>query len=290
MKSIDKILLSLILLVGLIVQADDRPNIVLIMGDDIGFADIGCFGSEIDTPNLDKMGYGGMRFTSGYNMAKCNPTRSSMLTGTFWSGKNAQSLGALMGKAGYTTLASGKEHYDAWVPERCKAMNSFQKSFIHYGGAGPFFAEPSIKYHLDRESIAIKDMKLSKPYFKTSAITDYAVNFLEETKNDKKPFFLYVAYEAAHYPIHAQKEDFAKYNDKYLKGWDHFKKERYAKQQKMGLLDEGTVLSPSHGLTDGKGQDYLPWDSVSDDLKNAMTIKWLALRRWCTAWIEISVV
>ena len=87
---------------------DTRPNIVLIMGDDIGFSDIGCFGGEIDTPNLDNLGFNGMRFTQGYNMAKCNPTRSSMLTGTFYGDGKCQSLGELMGKAGSTTLYSGK--------------------------------------------------------------------------------------------------------------------------------------------------------------------------------------
>ena len=118
-----------------------RPNIVLIIGDDIGFADIGCFGGEIDTPNLDRLGFNGMRFAQGYNMAKCNPTRSAMLTGTFIGGKECQSMGALMGQAGYSTLYVGKEHFDGWVPkERMKAMNSFDHSLCHYGGAGNFFS------------------------------------------------------------------------------------------------------------------------------------------------------
>ena len=121
-----------------------RPNIVLIVGDDIGFADIGSFGGEIETPNLDRLAFNGVRFAQGYNMAKCNPTRSALLTGAFIGGPESQSLGALMGKAGYSTLYVGKEHFDGWVPkERCKAMNSFDRSLCHYGGAGPFFIRHS---------------------------------------------------------------------------------------------------------------------------------------------------
>jgi len=111
------------LLVGICVEAGtgstgvvaaERPNIVLIMADDIGFSDIGCFGGEIETPNLDQLGHGGVRFTQAYNMAKCNPTRSAMMTGVFIGGANAQcqSLGDLMRQAGYQTLYSGKEHFD----------------------------------------------------------------------------------------------------------------------------------------------------------------------------------
>lgn len=169
---------------------DTRPNIILIMGDDIGFSDIGCFGSEIDTPNIDRLGYGGMRFTQAYNMAKCNPTRSSMLTGTFWSGASAQSLGTLMSDAGYTTLYSGKEHFDKWVPTRCKAMNSFQKSFCHYGGAGPFFKHNAVPFYFNDRKLAFDEIEnTTEPYYKPNVITDYALRFLEESQGDANPFF-----------------------------------------------------------------------------------------------------
>jgi len=245
------------------VLADTRPNIVLIMGDDIGYADIGCFGSEIDTPNLDRLGYGGMRFTQAYNMSKCNPTRSCMLTGTFWSGATAQSLGALMGQSGYTTLYSGKEHFDPWVPERLKAMDSFEHSFCHYGGAGPFFEYNAVKFYLNRDPIEIEEMELSGPYYKTTAITDYAIKFLEQTTHDESPFFLYVPYESAHYPIHAQKKDFNKFEGKYLKGWDAIRRARYEKQLNLKILEPGARLSPPEGDMRQDGKYYRPWSQLS---------------------------
>ena len=154
--------------------ADDRPNIVLIIGDDIGFADIGCFGAEIDTPNLDKLAANGMRFSQGYNMAKCNPTRSSMLTGTLLGGPECQSMGALLRDAGYTTLYSGKEHFDSWVPlERLTAMNSFDKSFCHYGGCGNFFSYEPVEIYLNDKLLTQEEIEggTSKPYYKTNAYT-----------------------------------------------------------------------------------------------------------------------
>lgn len=248
-------------------RADKRPNIVLIMGDDIGWSDIGCFGSEIETPNLDKIGMGGVRFAQGYNMAKCNPTRSSMMTGTFLGSKSSsQSLGGLMTQAGYTTLTSGKEHYDSWVPNRCKAMNSFDKSFTHYGGAGPFFSHNAITFHLDERKLEHSEVEAntSKPYYKTNAITDYALRFLDETKGDEKPFFLYVAYESAHYPLHALKEDFAKFSGRYKVGWDVIRQKRFEKQKRLGMIPKDTRLSPAHAL---KPHVYLPWDQVPEEEK-----------------------
>jgi arylsulfatase A-like enzyme len=174
------LLLLSALCLGAPAPADERPNIILIMGDDIGFSDLGAWGSEIDTPNLDRMANEGMRFTQFYNMAKCNPTRSCMMTGTFWGNARAQSLGALMTQAGYATLTSGKEHYDKWVPDRCKARNSYEKSFTHYGGAGPFFDHDPIKFHLNERALKFEEVEnQTEPYYKTNVITDYAVRFLE---------------------------------------------------------------------------------------------------------------
>ncbi|MCF7848367.1 MAG: arylsulfatase [Kiritimatiellales bacterium] len=244
-----------------------KPNIVLIMGDDIGFADIGCFGGEIDTPNLDKLGFNGMRFAQGYNMAKCNPTRSAMLTGTFIGGKDCQSMGELMGKAGYSTLYVGKEHFDGWVPrERITAMNSFDHSLCHYGGAGCFFSHNPITFYHNEKKLEHSEVEAntSKPYYKTNAYTDYALRFLDETKDDGKPFFLYMAYESAHYPIHALKEDYAKFNGRYDVGWDEIRRKRFEKQKKLGIIKAGTQLSSPSGL---KGMEYVPWKDVPADEK-----------------------
>jgi arylsulfatase A-like enzyme len=247
--------------------ADTRPNIVLIVGDDIGFSDIGCFGAEIDTPNLDRLGFNGMRFAQGYNMAKCNPTRSAMLTGTFIGGKQCQSMGALMGKAGYSTLYVGKEHFDGWVPrERMRAKASFDHSLCHYGGAGNFFSHDPITFHLNERKLehAEVESNTSKPYYKTNAYTDYALKFLDETKEDGKPFFLYMAYESAHYPIQALKEDFAKFDGRYDAGWDDIRRKRFEKQKKLAIIKADTRLSPPQGLG---GMPYVPWKDVPADEK-----------------------
>jgi len=244
------------------------------MADDIGFSDIGCYGGEIETPHLDRLGYGGLRFTQAYNMAKCNPTRSAMMTGTFWSGRNAASLGGLMTQAGYTTLTSGKEHYDGWVPERCKAMNSFEKSFTHYGGAGPFFDYNPVEFYLNRTKLKFDEIEhTTEPYYKTDVITDYAIRFLDESKSDGKPFFLYLAYESPHFPLHTLKSDFEKYKGKYLKGWDAIREERFAKQQKLGIIETNTKLSPPSGLEiGGNGGYYVPWDQVEEEKKEHLDI------------------
>jgi len=146
--------------------AQERPNIVLIVGDDIGFADIGCFGSEIETPNLDRLGNNGIRFAQAYNMAKCNPTRSAMLTGTFIGGPESQSMGELMGRAGYSTLYVGKEHFDNWIPrDRLRAMNSFDYSLCHYAGAGNFFSHNPITYFHNERKLELEEVasNTSKP-------------------------------------------------------------------------------------------------------------------------------
>ncbi len=253
-----------ILISALTFGAEKRPNILLIMADDIGFSDIGCFGGEIETPNLDQLARGGVRFTQAYNMAKCNPTRSAMMTGVFIGGADApcQSLGDLMRQAGYQTLYSGKEHFDSWVPkDRIKAMNSFEKSFVHYGGAGPFFSHNPISFHLNERKLTHEEVQAStsKPYYKTNAITDYALRFLDQTNSDDRPFFAYVAYETAHYPLHALKEDFEKFKGRYNRDWEQIRRERFAKQQKLGIISPQAKLSP---FENEKGP--LPkWDSLS---------------------------
>ncbi len=254
---------ALAILIAATARADDRPNIVLIIGDDIGFSDIGCFGAEIDTPNLDKLAANGMRFSQGYNMAKCNPTRSAMLTGTLLGGPECQSMGGLLGKAGYTTLYAGKEHFDSWVPlERLTAMNSFDKSFCHYGGCGNFFSYQPVEIHLNEKLLTQEEVEASttKPYYKTNAYTDAALRFLDETKDDGKPFFLYMPYESAHYPLQALPEDYEKFEERYKVGWDVIRDQRFAKQKEMGLIAEDTKLSPFEGETK---TPYVPWNELS---------------------------
>lgn len=262
------------------------PNIVLIMADDIGISDFGCYGGEIRTPNIDRLAGGGMRFTTFYNMAKCNPTRSSLLTGLYEGGIGAVHLAQLTKQAGYHNIMSGKEHFDQWVPDYCKAENVFDHSF-YFWATTEYFRPPSGEFerpfYLEGREIRADEIKYEKaPMYKTDFITDYALNWLEEAFVEKPndPFFLYLPYHAAHYPLQARPEDIAKYRGEYLKGWDQLRAERFARMQEMGVLPPNTTLSaPEGNLNKFRGPlipdytDYFPWDSLNAAQQDSLDLE-----------------
>lgn len=272
-------------------HAADCPNVILIMGDDIGFSDLGCFGSEIETPNLDRLAEGGLRFSQFYNMAKCNPTRSSMLTGMFYGGKECTLLGQEMQRAGYRTMMCGKEHYDGWIPKSLRLPAGYDRSF-YYPLISSYFLPSSGKYentfHLDGNPLSADEIEAErKPLFKTDFVTDYALRFLDEAaKKDDQPFFLYVAYNAAHYPLQARSEDIARYRGKYRKGWDEIRKERFERIKQLGLIARDARLSPPEGNINrfrGHAKNnvdirekiplYRPWDSMTDKEKDDLDLE-----------------
>ncbi|MBZ0256243.1 sulfatase-like hydrolase/transferase, partial [bacterium] len=231
-------------------QSDNkRPNVVLIMGDDIGFSDLGCFGSEIHTPNLDRLANNGVRFTQFYNMAKCNPTRSSLFTGLYLPRKNAnnaQPFSQMLRNAGYYTAMCGKEHFDEWVPEHCTAEQCFDNQFVFAIG-NPYFMPPDGKtrspYRLNGKKLDFKEIQVDNPpFFKTNVLTDYALRFLDNAEESGKPFLMYLPYHAAHYPLQVPEEDIAKYRGKYKKGWDVIRQQRYEKQKRLGVIPENATL------------------------------------------------
>ncbi|PHN01023.1 sulfatase-like hydrolase/transferase [Flavilitoribacter nigricans] len=262
------------------------PNIVLIMADDIGISDFGCYGGEINTPNIDRLAEGGMRFTTFYNMAKCNPTRSSLLTGLYKGGVGAVHLAQLTKQAGYHNIMSGKEHFDNWVPDYCKAENVFDHSF-YFWATTEYFRPPSGEYerpfYLEGQELSADEIAYEQaPMYKTDFITDYAVNWLEEAFAEKPddPFFLYLPYHAAHYPLQARPEDIAKYRGTYRKGWDQLRDERFARMQEMGVLPPNTTLSaPEGNLNKFRGPlipdytDYHPWDSFSAEQHDSLDLE-----------------
>jgi arylsulfatase A-like enzyme len=267
---------SVVLFFCLLLGASDKPNIILIMGDDIGFSDIGCYGSEIATPNLDKLAMSGMRFTQFYNMAKCDPTRSSLLTGIYLPRKNkerVQALPQLMRKAGYYTAMSGKEHFNNWVPKHVYAKESFEDSFV-YWAINNYFIPLDGKFRnpftLNGKQLKINEIIVNKkPFYKTDVVTDYALQFLDKAVKQKKPFFLYLAFHPGHYPLQARPEDIAKYKGKYKKGWDKIKQERFDRQKKLGVISASTKLSPpsdninnSRGPYRGNIYKYRPWATL----------------------------
>lgn len=236
--------------------SESRPNIVLIMADDLGFSDLGCYGSEIQTPVLDGLAANGMRFSQFYNTAKCHSSRVSLLTGLYCgqagneSLKRGVTIANVLSEAGYFTAMTGKWHLQKQPTDR-----GFQRYFGHLSGATNFFTGDNT-FRLNGEPWNDFD----DDFYTTDAITDYALRFLKEADDSKKPFFLYVAYNAPHYPLHAREEDFRKYEGKYAVGWDAIRQRRYKKQQELGLFAKPWELS--------KRPNYVPaWEKLSQEDK-----------------------
>jgi arylsulfatase len=246
---------------GVSAQSSGRPNIVLIMSDDMGFSDIGCYGGEIDTPNLNALAAGGLRFTQFYNTARCCPTRASLMTGLY---QHQAGVGHMMGDrgspgyrgdlnnrcvtiaevmklAGYGTYMAGKWHVTPHIkPEGPRHNWPLQRGFDRFfgtiHGAGSFY---------DPNSLTLDNKQIPpwQGFYYTNAISDYAARFVEEHDGDT-PFFMYVAYTAAHWPMHALEKDIAKYKGRYRKGWDTLRAERHEREKEMGLVDPEWELTP----------------------------------------------
>jgi arylsulfatase len=265
-------------------EQKDRPNIVLIMADDIGISDFGCYGSEIRTPHIDRLAEDGLRFTTFYNMAKCDPTRSSLLTGLYRGGNGAVHLAQLTKQAGYFNIMSGKEHFNNWVPDYCKAENVFDHSF-YFWATTEYFRPPSGEFErpffLEGRQLQADEIEAERtPMYKTDFITDYALKWLQEAFTKEDPFFLYLPYHAAHYPLQARPEDIEKYRGKYLKGWDQIRSERFARMQELGVLPENASLSPPEGNLNlfrkplvPDYTDYYSWDSLTEAQQDSLDLE-----------------
>jgi arylsulfatase A-like enzyme len=246
---------------GEAVAGRDRPNIVLIMADDMGISDIGCYGGEVQTPNLNKLARNGIRFTQFYNTSRCCPTRACLLTGLYphqagigWMmqdkklpgyqgdlNRNCRTIAEVLKPAGYSTYMSGKWHVTKKIaPDADKSnwprQRGFDRFFGTIHGAGSYY-DPNT---LTRDNTYIAP---GKDFYYTDAITANAVRFISEHRNPN-PFFLYVAYTSPHWPMHARPEDIRKYEGRYNKGWDVLRQERYARMIKMGLVDPRWKLTP----------------------------------------------
>lgn len=257
-------------------KTSERPNIVLIMSDDMGYSDIGCYGGEISTPNLDKLAEGGLRFTQFYNTARCCPTRASLMTGLYshqtgvghmmddkglpgYKGdlnRNCVTIAEVMKAAGYSTYMAGKWHVTKHtMPEGPKHNWPLQRGFDRFfgtiHGAGSYY----YPYTLTRDNKMIPPT--SDDFYYTDAISDHAVKFIEEHGKHRgdNPFFMYVAYTAAHWPMHARPEDIARYKGKYKDGWGKLRQQRYERLKKMGIIDKDWEISP---------KDSDDWDKVKD--------------------------
>ena len=233
---------------GLARASDSRPNIVLIMCDDMGFSDLSCYGSEIPTPNLDQLAAGGLRFTDFHNNAKCSETRASLMTGLWHQQSNnlAQpghvTLAEVLGSAGYRTYMSGKWHLDKTPPDR-----GFDRYFGFLSGAINFFT--GMDWQANKNLMRL-DRNVYQPpadFYSTNAFTDFAINFLksefETPDRGEKPFFLYLAHNAPHFPLHALPEDIERFRGAFSQGWDAIRKQRHQRLLELGIIDHTWPLS-----------------------------------------------
>ncbi len=263
--------------------AAPRPNIIVVLIDDVGYSDLGCFGGEVQTPNLDKLAADGVRFTQFYNTARCCPTRAALLTGLYshqagighmtedrghdgYRGelnRRSVTLAEALRPAGYSTYMAGKwhvSHSSHMRPDSPKESWPLQRGFDRfYGtitGAGNYF-DPAM---LTRDNTCVT--RHSDPeyrparYYYTDALADNSIRFLREhrERTPEKPFLLYLAFTAAHWPLHALDEDVAKYRGKYDGGYEPIRAARVAKMKELGLIDAKWELSPRKG----------DWNSVSN--------------------------
>lgn len=256
----------------------ERPNIVLIMCDDMGWSDIGCYGGEVKTPHLDRMAAEGLRFTQFYNNAKCTTTRASILTGLYpRRGKggllreNMVTLGEAMKLAGYQTALSGKWHLGSG-----ETTHPYRRGFDEYYGLldgccnffNPKQRDPKYKGgrirkfgHNDRDLSEFPD-----DYYTTDAFTDHAIECVEKFTKNSKPYFLHINYTAPHYPLHAKPQDIKKYVGKFRMGWDTMREQRYKRLIDMGLIDANWKLSGR----DSRAYDWETANHKHEDLRMAV--------------------
>jgi arylsulfatase A-like enzyme len=247
----------------------DRPNIVVVLVDDMGFADIGCYGSEIPTPNLDRLAANGLRFTQFYNCARCSPTRASLMTGlyphqagmghldstVFKNSKGIQgkllprctTMAEALQDAGYFTAMTGKWHmgHQHGTPPWTRG---FMRSLSSRYGEVYFPQETSRpgteNLYLNGQEIPKGSPVFGKDWYSTDLFVDWGLKFVDEARAENKPFFLYVAQGAVHFPLRAPKETIDKYRGKYMEGWDKLRLQRHARQIELGLVDPKWPLAP----------------------------------------------
>lgn len=239
-----------------------KPNVLLILADDMGWSDIGCYGSEIETPNIDALAKTGVRFRQFHNTSKSWPSRACLLTGIYaqqngyyktHTGKlqNCITLGEYMKEAGYITLFSGKHHggenprtrgFDHYFGLKDGACNYFNP-----GHRRPGEEAPAQKNHKRQWCVEFEEFAPYTPpendFYTTDYFTNYAIRWLEECSESDKPFFLYLAYNAPHDPLMAWPEDIAKYKNQYKKGYEAIRKKRFRKQKRNGLIDDRYELT-----------------------------------------------
>jgi arylsulfatase len=284
-----------ILLTAAAASAAQKPNILVILADDMGYSDIGSYGGEIATPHLDRLSAGGVRFTQFYNNARCSPTRAALLTGLHpqqagvgwldadWNHRGYRghivdecvTLPTVLRDAGYHTFMTGKWHLGR-APQHGPLASGFDRFYGIRSGITHFF-EPK-----DLVENGKSVSPLPEDFYLTHAIGDQTIRYLREhcEKSPKQPFFGYVAFTAPHWPLHAPAAAIERYRGKYFIGWDALREKRLARMKQLGIVPETTPLSPRSPAYPGHGQGTPPteqptpaWDSLTDEQKRDMDLR-----------------
>lgn len=263
-----------------VATAAEKPNIIVILVDDMGFSDIGCYGSEIPTPNLDTLAAGGLRFTQFYNTGRCCPTRAALMTGLYshqtgvghmtedngvpgYQGRlndRCATFAEELKPAGYFTAMCGKWHVGQqagvtpWGRGFDRSLNAAAGGFYQPGS-------PKAQLFLNGEKLAIGDARVPKNWYSTDLWTTYGLKFIDEAKTANKPFFLYLAHNAPHFPLQAPAEDIAKFRGKYMAGWGTLRQQRHAKQIELGIVDKAWAIAPRPAAIKA-------WAGLSDEEKD----------------------
>ncbi len=258
-----------------------RPNIVLILADDMGFSDIGCFGSEIPTPNLDALAADGVRFTQFYNTPRCSPTRAALLTGLYshqaglgWLDRMVKpesrglhgrlstrcvTIAEVLSDAGYFTAMTGKWHLgqkNGTPPWQRGFMRSFNSPHGEIYFPKEFDRPGTENFYLNGREIPKDSPELGTDWYSTDLHTEWGLKFVDEARAEHRPFFLYIAQGAVHFPLRAPAEAIARHRGKYQKGWDKFREERHARQLQMGIVDAAWPLTP-------RPEESPAWDTLT---------------------------
>ncbi len=277
-----------------------RPNLLLILADDLGWSDLGCYGGEIKTPTLDALAAGGVKFTQFYNTARCCPSRASLLTGLYphqaGVGNMTQDRGPefpgyrgtlqadsvtiaeVLRDAGYRTSMVGKWHLHLPRTDVKPTDRGFEDFYGMLGGFNSCWDEAPFytRWPKDRTPRTYTSAKDGVPgtFYSTDAFADYTLDFLAEARRAEKPFFHYLAFNAPHFPLHAHEADIAKYEAMYFaKGWDAIRADRLAQSKKQKLVSDDLLITPRSGVPPKShakpspyaGQDNPAWDSLPEE-------------------------